>query len=68
MEKEELLKEIERLLSFDGNETTINPDYLEYFSTEELESIRRGLETKYEKMVEDNLEWLRRFKTDANPE
>ena len=68
MEKEELLREIERLLSFDGKETTINPDYLEYFSMEELESIRRGLEGKYEKMVEENLNWLQKFKTDATPE
>ena len=68
MEKETLLKEIEKLLSFDGNETTINPDYLEYFSTEELDSIRKELEKKYENMVKENLEWLQRFKTDSTPE
>ncbi|WP_456323745.1 hypothetical protein [Hydrogenimonas sp.] len=62
MEKEKLLREIEKLLSFDGNDTTINPDYLELFTMEELESIRRELERKYENMVKDNLEWMQRFK------
>ena len=62
MEKEKLLKEIEKLLSFDGRETTINPDYLTYFSIEELESIREELEKKHEHMVEENLEWLQQFK------
>ncbi|WP_456485920.1 hypothetical protein [Hydrogenimonas sp.] len=62
MEKEKLLREIEKLLSFDGNDTTINPDYLEFFTMEELESIRRELERKYENMVKDNLEWMQRFK------
>ncbi len=62
MEKEEILKEIEKLLSFDGNETTINPNYLQYFSEEELLSIKTELERKYEKMVEENLEWMKSFK------
>ncbi|WP_300364941.1 hypothetical protein [Hydrogenimonas sp.] len=65
MEKDELLKEIEKLLSFDGNPTTINPDYLAYFSIEELESIKKGLEEKYEKMVEENFEWLQQFKKES---
>lgn len=62
MEKEELLKEIEKLLSFDGNKTYINPDYLNYFTVEELLSIKESLQKRYENMVEDNLEWLRKFK------
>ena len=62
MDKEEILKEIEKLLSFDGNETTINPNYLQYFSEEELLSIKTELERKYEKMVEENLEWTKSFK------
>ncbi len=62
MGKEEILKEIEKLLSFDGNETTINPNYLQYFSKEELHSIKTELERKYEKMVEENLEWMKSFK------
>lgn len=62
MEKEELLKTIEKLLSFDGNETVINPDYLAYFTIEELRSIKEELERKYANMVEENLEWMQRFK------
>ncbi|BDY12731.1 hypothetical protein [Hydrogenimonas cancrithermarum] len=62
MEKEKLLHEIEKLLSFDGNDTTINPDYLEFFTVEELESIRRELERKYKNMVEENLDWMQQFK------
>jgi hypothetical protein len=62
MEKEQLLEEIEKLLSFDGNNTTINPDYLAYFTCEELESIKKELERKYENMVEENFEWMQQFK------
>ena len=62
MEKERLLKEIEKLLSFDGNDTAINPDYLQYFTLEELQSIKKELQKRYENMVEENLEWLQRFK------
>ena len=61
-EKEELLKSIENLLSFDGHETHINPDYLAYFTIEELRSIKKDLEKRHEQMVEENLEWLQRFK------
>ncbi|WP_201352438.1 hypothetical protein [Hydrogenimonas urashimensis] len=61
-EKEDLLKEIEKLLSFDGNDTTINPDYLAYFTREELASIKKELERKYDNMVEENLEWMQQFK------
>ncbi|RUM44689.1 MAG: hypothetical protein DSY46_04930 [Hydrogenimonas sp.] len=62
MEKEELLKAIEELLSFDGNDTTINPNYLEYFTIEELQSIKEELERKHANMVEEHLEWMQQFK------
>jgi len=62
MEKRQLLEEIEKLLSFDGNDTEINPNYLEYFTIEELTSIKKELERKYANMVEDNLEWMQQFK------
>ena len=61
-EKTELLEAIEKLLSFDGNETAINPDYLAYFSLEELQKIRDELERKIDNMVEENREWMMRFK------
>jgi hypothetical protein len=61
-EKKELLKEIEKLLSFDGKDTSINPDYLAYFSVDELENIKKGLEKKHERMIEEHREWMRQFK------
>ena len=62
MEKRQLLEDIEKLLSFDGNDTEINPNYLEYFTIDELTSIKKELERKYANMVEDNLEWMLKFK------
>ncbi|WOE69671.1 hypothetical protein RZR97_11245 [Hydrogenimonas thermophila] len=62
MEKRQLLEDIEKLLSFDGNDTEINPNYLEYFTIDELISIKKELEKKYANMVEDNLEWMQQFK------
>ena len=61
-EKSQLLEAIEKLLSFDGNATEINPDYLAYFSLEELQKIRDELEKKIDNMVEENREWMMRFK------
>ncbi len=65
MEKERVLKEIEKLLSFDGNETPINPQYLRYFTIEELESIKTALQKRRQNMVEENFEWLLGFKKDV---
>ncbi len=65
MEKNELLQKIEELLSFDGNETTINPAYLNYFTLEELEKILQELEKKHENMVEENFEWMLQLKSDS---
>ncbi|WP_092912208.1 hypothetical protein [Hydrogenimonas thermophila] len=62
MEKRQLLEDIEKLLSFDGNDTEINPNYLKYFTIDELISIKKELEKKYANMVEDNLEWMQQFK------
>ncbi len=61
-EKSQLLEAIEKLLSFDGNATEINPDYLAYFSLEELRKIRDELEKKIDNMVKENREWMMRFK------
>jgi len=62
MEKEELLKEIEKLLSFDGNEVAINPDYLAYFDKEELTVILKTLQKRQDEMVERHKEWFMSFK------
>ena len=61
--KEELLKEIEALLSYKPEEkTTINPNYLEYLELEDLESIKKGLISKIGKLSEENIAWLEQFK------
>jgi len=50
--KEELLKEIEALLSYTPEDkTTINPNYLEYLELEDLESIKKGLIAKIGKPI-----------------
>jgi len=63
--KEELLKEIEALLSYNPEEkTTINPNYLEYLELEDLESIKKGLLAKIGKLSNEDIEWLQQFTKD----
>ena len=62
-QKEELLQEIEALLSYKPEEkTTINPNYLEYLELEDLESIKKGLMEKIGKLSQDDIAWLEQFK------
>ena len=62
--KEELLKEIEALLSYSPeNTTTINPNYLEYLELEDLKSIKNKLIEKIGKLKEEDIAWLEQFKT-----
>ena len=62
--KEELLHEIEALLTYKPeNKTTINPNYLEYLELEDLESIKKGLLAKLGRLKEEDIEWLQQFKT-----
>lgn len=61
--KEELLKEIETLLSYKPEDkTTINPNYLEYLELEDLISIKKGLINKIGKLSDEDLDWLEQFK------
>ncbi len=61
--KEELLKEIETLLSYKPEDkTTINPNYLEYLELEDLESIKKSLIAKIGKLNAEDIEWLEQFK------
>jgi len=62
-EKEELLHEIEALLTYKpDNKTTINPNYLAYLELEDLENIKRGLMAKLGKLTQEDIEWLEQFK------
>jgi len=62
-EKEELLHEIEALLTYKPeNKTTINPNYLEYLELEDLENIKKGLMAKIGKLTQEDIEWLEQFK------
>ncbi len=61
--KEELLKEIEALLSYKPEEkTTINPNYLEYLEINDLESIKKALMDKIGKLSQEDIAWLQQFK------
>jgi len=61
--KEELLKEIEALLSYKPEDKIeINPNYLEYLEVKDLESIKKGLMEKIGKLSQEDIEWLEQFK------
>ena len=61
--KEKLLKEIERLLSYNPEEsTTINPNYIEYLELHDLESIKTNLISKVGELKEEDIMWLEQFK------
>ena len=61
--KEELLKEIEALLSYKPTDTTtINPNYLDYLEIEDLQSIKENLIKSIGKLKEEDIEWLEQFK------
>jgi len=61
--KEELLKEIESLLTYKPEQKLeINPNYLEYLELDDLESIKRSLLQKIGVLSEEDKEWLEQFK------
>ena len=61
--KEELLKEIEALLSYKPEEKLeINPNYLEYLEISDLKSIKNGLMQRIGKLSKEDIEWLQQFK------
>jgi len=60
--KEELLQEIDKLISYGKEEPTINPDLLKYFETEELIAIKTKLLKKVGVLTEEDKDWLEQFK------
>ena len=56
--KEELIEEIKRLISVDGSSTEINPNYLEYFTQEELEDMKAELIAKKEDIIASTEEYV----------
>ncbi|MCH9741247.1 MAG: hypothetical protein K0U38_10500 [Epsilonproteobacteria bacterium] len=62
-EKDELLREIEALISYNPKQaSTINPNYLEYLELEDLISIKKSLLEKVGKLSQEDIEWLEQFK------
>lgn len=60
--KEELLNEIEALISYGKDEPTIAPELLRYLETEALISIKRSLLQKAGVLSEEDKLWLVQFK------
>jgi len=56
--KKELIEEIKHLISVDGTETEINPNYLEYFSQEELIEMKEDLIYKKVNILETTKEYV----------
>lgn len=56
--KTELIEEIKHLITVDGAEIEINPNYLEYFTQEELLEIREDLLLKKVNVVETTKEYV----------
>ncbi|PIF03710.1 MAG: hypothetical protein CSA86_04980 [Arcobacter sp.] len=56
--KTELVEEIQHLISVDGTNTQINPNYLEYFTIEELLEIKEDLLFKKANTVETTKEYI----------
>ena len=59
--KEQLLQDIEQLISYGRDEPTINPSLLKYLSLEELISIKNSLQKRVNTLDEDDKEWLVQF-------
>jgi len=60
--KEELLTEIEELISYGREEPTINPDLLKYLEIDDLINTKAKLLERVGKLSEEDKEWLEQFK------
>jgi hypothetical protein len=60
--KEELLKEIDELISYGKEEPTINPALLSYLEIDDLISIKKKLLERVGILSQQDKEWLEQFK------
>jgi len=60
--KEELLTEIEKLISYGRDEPTINPALLEYLEIEDLINTKAKLLERVGVLSDEDKEWLEQFK------
>ena len=62
-EKEILLADIEKLIAYGRDESTINPALLEYLSTEDLLNTKAKLLERVGTLSDEDKVWLEQFKT-----
>jgi len=62
-EKDILLAEIEKLISYGREEPTISPDLLAYLSIDDLKHTKEKLLERVGKLSEEDKVWLEQFKT-----
>ncbi len=60
--KEELLAEIEELISYGREEPTINPDLLAYLEVEDLINTKAKLLERVGTLSDEDKAWLEQFK------
>jgi hypothetical protein len=60
--KEELLADIEKLIAYGREESTINPALLAYLEIDDLISTKKKLLERVGKLSEEDKEWLQQFK------
>lgn len=60
--KEELLADIEKLIAYGREETTINPALLAYLEIDDLISTKKKLLERVGTLSEADKEWLQQFK------
>ncbi|GIT98984.1 hypothetical protein [Sulfurovum sp. TSL1] len=60
--KEELLADIETLIAYGREETTINPALLAYLEIDDLIATKKKLLERVGTLSEEDKEWLQQFK------
>lgn len=61
-EKEVLLEDIEKLIAYGREDSTINPTLLEYLEVSDLTSIKAKLLQRVNNLSQDDKDWLEKFK------